>query len=56
MGRGGVIRSDDLRQDILMRVEQWLRDRDDVELLDTIESPITGDAGNREYLAHLRKL
>ena len=56
VGRGGVIRSDDLRQDILMRVEQWLRDRDDVELLDTIESPITGDAGNREYLAHLRKL
>ena len=55
-GRGGVIRSDELREDILMRVEQWLGDRDDVELLGTIDSPITGDAGNREYLAHLRKL
>ena len=56
VGRGGVIRNDDLREDILMRVEQWLRGRDDVELLSTIDSPITGDAGNREYLAHLRKL
>ena len=39
-----------------MRVQQWLEDREDVELLNTIDSPITGDAGNREYLAHLRKL
>ena len=56
VGRGGVIRSDDLREDILIRVEQWIRNRDDVELLGTIDSPITGDAGNREYLANLRKL
>ena len=56
MGRGGVIHSDELRDDILMRVEQWLRGRDDVRLLDTIDSPITGDAGNQEYLAFLRKL
>ena len=56
VGRGGVIRSDDLREDILMRVEQWLSARDDVELLNTIDSPITGDAGNWEYLAQLRKL
>ena len=55
VGRGGVIRSDALRDDILMRVEQWLSARDDVELLDTIPSPITGDAGNREFLALLRK-
>ena len=55
VGRGGVIRSDDLREDILIRVEQWFEGRDDVELLGTIDSPITGDAGNREYLVHLRK-
>ena len=56
VGRGGVIRNDDLREDILMRVEQWLAARTDVELLGTIPSPITGDAGNREFLALLRKL
>ena len=55
VGRGGVIRNDELRDDILMRVEQWLSEREDVELLDTIPSPITGDAGNQEYLALLRK-
>ena len=55
VGKGGVIRNDSLREDILMRVEQWLSARDDVELLDTIPSPITGDAGNHEFLALLRK-
>ncbi len=55
VGKGGVIRNDARREDILMRVEQWLSARDDVELLNTIPSPITGDAGNREFLALLRK-
>ena len=55
VGRGGVIRDDALRDDILMRVEQWLSARDDLELLNTIPSPITGDAGNHEFLALLLK-
>ena len=55
VGRGGVIRDEALRDDILMRVEQWLSARDDLELLNTIPSPITGDAGNHEFLALLRK-
>ena len=54
-GKGGVIRSDALRDDILARVREWLTARGDVDLLDTIPSPITGDAGNREFLALLRK-
>ena len=56
VGRGGVIRDDGLRTEILERVREWLTDRCDVELLDTIASPITGDAGNREFLALLRKV
>ena len=55
VGKGGIIRDDGLRADILARVQGWLRARQDVELLDTIPSPITGDAGNRESLALLRK-
>ena len=55
VGRGGVVRDDALRDDILMRVEQWLSDRDDVQLLDTTPAPITGDAGNQEFLAFLGK-
>ena len=56
VGRGGVIRDEALRDDILMRVEQWLSGRGEVELLDTVPSPITGDAGNHEFLSLLRKL
>ena len=56
VGKGGVVRDDALRADILRRVQDWLAQRDDVELLDTVDSPITGDAGNREYLALLRKV
>ena len=55
VGRGGIVRSDALRDDILVRVQEWLASRDDVILLDTIPSPITGDAGNREFLTLLRK-
>ena len=56
VGKGGVVRDDALRADILRRVQDWLAARADVALLDTIDSPITGDAGNREYLALLQKM
>ena len=55
VGKGGIVRDDSLRDDILARVQKWLASRDDVTLLDTIPSPITGDAGNREFLTLLRK-
>ena len=56
VGKGGIVRDDALRADILSRVQGWLTARDGIVLLDTIDSPITGDAGNREYLALLRKV
>ena len=56
VGKGGIIRNDALRADILARVRTWMESRDDLTLLDTIPSPITGDAGNREFLALLRRL
>ena len=55
VGKGGVIRSDALRGEILRRAQASLSSLDGITLLDTIDSPITGDAGNREYLALLRK-
>ena len=55
VGKGGIIRSDPLRAEILARVQAWLASRDDVTLVDTIPSPINGDAGNREFLVLLCK-
>jgi 23S rRNA (cytidine1920-2'-O)/16S rRNA (cytidine1409-2'-O)-methyltransferase len=55
VGRGGIVRDDSLRADILAKVQGWLASRDAVTPVDTIPSPITGDAGNREFLTLLRK-
>lgn len=55
VGKGGIVRDDALRRDILSRAQRWLMGREEVALLDTVASPITGDAGNREFLALLRK-
>ena len=55
VGRGGIVRDEAVRKDILAKVQSWMGSRDDVTLLDTIPSPITGDAGNHEFLALLRK-
>ena len=55
VGKGGIVRSDTLRAEILARVQAWLASRDELTLVDTIPSPITGDAGNREFLVLLRK-
>ena len=56
LARAASFRDDALRADILSRVQGWLTARDGIVLLDTVDSPITGDAGNREYLALLRKV
>lgn len=55
VGKGGVIRNDALRREILGRAQAGLSALEGVRSLDTIDSPITGDAGNREYLALLQK-
>ena len=55
VGKGGIVRDDALRADILDRVREWMVSSDDISVVDTIPSPITGDAGNHEFLALLRK-
>ena len=55
VGRGGIVRDDSVRDEILARVQEWLAARDDLVRLDTTASPITGNAGNREFLVLLRK-
>ncbi len=55
VGRGGIVRDDSLRAEILARVQEWLSSREEITLVDTASSPITGDAGNREFLVLLRK-
>jgi len=53
VGKGGIVRDDVLRAQALDEVVAFARSLG-LESEGTIESPITGAAGNREYLAHFR--
>jgi 23S rRNA (cytidine1920-2'-O)/16S rRNA (cytidine1409-2'-O)-methyltransferase len=53
VGKGGIVRDDVLRAQALDEVVAFARSLG-LESEATIESPITGAAGNREYLAHFR--
>lgn len=56
VSQGGIVRDDDARQHIVAEIRQWFTDNYCISennawnLLDTIESPLTGQDGNKEYL------
>ena len=53
VGKGGVVRDDNLRAQALAEVLAFAESIG-LEVRGTIESPIAGAAGNREFLAHFR--
>lgn len=53
VGKGGVVRDDTLRGETLTKVIESAAETG-LEVTGTIESPITGAAGNREFLAVFR--
>jgi 23S rRNA (cytidine1920-2'-O)/16S rRNA (cytidine1409-2'-O)-methyltransferase len=53
VGKGGIVRDDNLRAQALADVIAFARSVG-LEPGEAIESPITGAAGNREFLAHFR--
>jgi 23S rRNA (cytidine1920-2'-O)/16S rRNA (cytidine1409-2'-O)-methyltransferase len=53
VGKGGIVRDDVLRAQALDEVVAFAQSIG-LEAGETIESPITGAAGNREYLVHFR--
>ncbi len=54
VGRGGVVRDDRVRKDVVVRVVE-MAGRSGLALFGLTRSPITGPAGNVEYLAWFRK-
>lgn len=54
VGKGGVIRDDALRQRAVEGIVEFAAGLG-LEILGVIESPILGAAGNREYLAAMRR-
>ena len=53
VGKGGVVRDEDARQDAIAKVRDWAAARG-FGVGDVLESPIRGPAGNVEYLQLLR--
>jgi 23S rRNA (cytidine1920-2'-O)/16S rRNA (cytidine1409-2'-O)-methyltransferase len=53
VGKGGIVRDDSLRAQALTEVIAFARSVG-LEPKETIESPITGATGNREFLTHFR--
>lgn len=54
VGKGGVVRDAQIHADVVARVLSWANDRGLIPL-QVIRSPITGPAGNVEFLARLRR-
>ncbi|MBI2910567.1 MAG: TlyA family RNA methyltransferase [Chloroflexi bacterium] len=55
VGRGGVVRDPSVRLAVLTAFVDWCRGQG-WEVLGSMESPVTGRAGNREFLVHLARL
>ncbi|MBP5182961.1 MAG: TlyA family RNA methyltransferase, partial [Lentisphaeria bacterium] len=52
---GGVIADENVRQDCLKKVTQFVEENLFWELLDVSDSPLKGPKGNREFVALFRK-
>jgi 23S rRNA (cytidine1920-2'-O)/16S rRNA (cytidine1409-2'-O)-methyltransferase len=53
VGKGGVVRDEQMRQQALDDVLRFAREIG-LEVVGTIDSPLKGPAGNREFLAMMR--
>ena len=55
VGKGGVVRDPALHDEVRAAVTAWLAGLPGWTVLGTVESPITGPAGNKEFLIGARK-
>ncbi len=55
VGKGGVVRDPVVQQAVCARVAAWIEAQPGWRVIGIIESPITGPAGNREYLLYARR-
>ena len=56
VGSGGVVRDPAVHADVCARVRDWWSSLPGWQVLGIIESPITGPAGNKEFLIAARKV
>ena len=54
VSRGGVIKSPEVHSRVLRKIIDWA-ERNGIDVVDQCDSPILGDAGNKEFFLLLRK-
>jgi 23S rRNA (cytidine1920-2'-O)/16S rRNA (cytidine1409-2'-O)-methyltransferase len=55
VGKGGVVRDPAVHRAVCERIAAWLGARSGWQVVGITESPITGPAGNREFLIYARR-
>ena len=55
VGKGGVVRDPAVHRAVCERIAAWIGAQPDWSVIGIADSPITGPAGNREFLIHARK-
>ena len=55
VGKGGVVRDPAVHETVCRRVASWIEAQASWRVIGIVESPITGPAGNREFLLYARR-
>jgi 23S rRNA (cytidine1920-2'-O)/16S rRNA (cytidine1409-2'-O)-methyltransferase len=55
VGKGGIVRDEAVQRAVLADIEAWLATNADWRVLGTMESPVIGGDGNREFLVAAAK-
>jgi 23S rRNA (cytidine1920-2'-O)/16S rRNA (cytidine1409-2'-O)-methyltransferase len=55
VGKGGVVRDHAIHRAVCERIAGWVETQPGWHVIGIAESPITGPAGNREFLLYARR-
>jgi 23S rRNA (cytidine1920-2'-O)/16S rRNA (cytidine1409-2'-O)-methyltransferase len=55
VGKGGVVRDPAIHQEVCERAAAWIAAQPGWVTIGTVESPILGPEGNREFLLYARR-
>jgi 23S rRNA (cytidine1920-2'-O)/16S rRNA (cytidine1409-2'-O)-methyltransferase len=55
VGKGGVVRDPEIHREVCDRIAEWTAAQRDWHVVGITESPITGPAGNKEFLVYALK-
>lgn len=55
VGKGGVVRDPAVHEAVCARIARWMEEQPGWRMVGIVNSPITGPAGNKEFLLYARK-